>query len=70
MATRKPDFTDSERARLQALADEREHLEWLKARRKTRMEAVRGWITWITAAWVLKDLLWKELAGFIRDHWK
>ena len=70
MGTKKPDFTDSERARLQALADEQAHLEWLKARRKSRIESVRGWITWLTAAWVLKDLLWRDLAGTLRDLWR
>jgi hypothetical protein len=65
-----PGFSDSERARLLAIADEREHVEWLRGKRKARMEAVRGWITWITAAWVLKDLLWSAVAGLIKDHWK
>jgi hypothetical protein len=45
-------------------------MDWLKARRKSRMEAIRGWITWITAAWVLKDLLWSSLAGVLKDLWK
>jgi hypothetical protein len=67
---RDSDFTESDRQRLQEIAQEREHLDWLKARRKARMESIRGWITWITAAWVLKDLLWSAAAGFIRDHLK
>jgi hypothetical protein len=67
---KQPDFTESERARLQALSDEKHHEDWLRAKRKARMEAVRGWITWITAAWVLKDLLWTALARFIKDHLK
>ena len=66
----KPDFSDSERQRLLDIAQEHEHMRWLRARRKARIEAVRGWITWITAAWVLKDLLWSAAAGFIRDHLK
>lgn len=70
MATKKHDFTDSERDRLQALADEQAHIEWLKARRKSRMEAIRGWVTWLTAAWVLKDLLWRDFAGMLKDLWK
>lgn len=67
---KQPEFSDSDRQRLQALSDEKHHIDWLKAKRKARMEAVRGWITWITAAWVLKDLLWSAAVGFIRDHWK
>jgi len=64
-----PGFSDSERLRLLQIADERHHEEWLKARRKARMETIRGWITWVTAAWALKDLLWPELSRFIKDHW-
>lgn len=70
MAAKKPDFSDSEADRLRKLADEQSHMEWLRQRRKTRMEAVRGWITWLTAAWVLKDLLWRDLAGVWRDLWR
>ena len=65
-----PGFSDSERQRLLDIAEEREHIKWLRDKRKARMEAIRGWITWITAAWVLKDLLWKDLASFVRDHLK
>lgn len=71
MAPRKPpDFTDSERQRLQEIADEREHMEWLRNRRKQRMESIRGWITWLTAAWALRDLLWRDLGGWLKDLWK
>ena len=66
----RPDFSDSERDRLQAIAEEQSHLEWLRARRKSRMEAIRGWITWLTAAWVLKDLLWSSFGGMVRDLWR
>lgn len=66
----RPDFSDSDRARLRELAEEREHVAWLRARRKERMEAMRGWFTWITAAWALKDLLWETVVGLIRDHWR
>lgn len=70
VATKQPGFSDSERARLQALADEHAHLEWLRARRKTRMESIRGWITWLTAAWVLKDLLWRDFGVWVKELWK
>ena len=65
-----PGFTDSERQRLLEIAEERDHIQWLRGKRKARMEAIRGWVTWITAAWVLKDLLWTAAAGFVRDHLK
>jgi hypothetical protein len=67
---KQPDFSDSERARLQALAEEQSHMEWLKARRKSRIEAVRGWVTWITAAWMLKDLLWRDAGEWLKALWK
>ena len=67
---RVPEFTESERGRLQAIAEEKHHEDWLRARRKSRMESIRGWITWITAAWVLKDLLWSSLVGWGKDLWK
>lgn len=70
MVSKKQDFSDSERARLQAIAEEKHHEDWLKARRKSRMESIRGWVTWITAAWVLKDLLWRDLIGKLGDLWK
>lgn len=52
------------------MAKEREHEEWLRNKRKARFESVRGWITWITAAWVLKGLLWDSFTEFVRDHWR
>jgi hypothetical protein len=66
----KPDFSDSTRQLLDQLAKEKEHRDWLRAKRKERMEYVRGWITWITAAWVLKGLLWESFTGFMRDHFR
>jgi hypothetical protein len=66
----KSEFSDSTRNLLDALAKEREHENWLKSRRKERMEYARGWITWITAAWVLKGLLWESLATFVKDHFR
>lgn len=74
MAPRKPpDFSNSERQRLQEIADEHEHMEWLRKRRKERFESIRGWITWLTAAWALKDLLLRDLLpnwGWLKDLWK
>ena len=64
------DFSDSTRKLLDELADEKSHRDWLARKRKERFEAVRGWVTWITAAWVLKGLLWESFAGFVRDHLK
>ena len=65
---KKQEFSDSTKALLEALAKEKEHLNWLKGRRKERMEYIRGWITWITAAWVLKGLLWDAFIGLLKDH--
>ncbi len=70
MATKKPDFSDSEADRLRKIADEKGHMEWLREKRKARMDAIRGWVTWLTAAWVLKDLLWRDLGGWLKDHLK
>lgn len=65
-----PSFSESERQRLLEIAKEHDHQTWLKARRKARFESIRGWITWVTAAWVLKDLLWSAVTEFFRDHVK
>lgn len=66
----KAEFSDSTRQLLDELAKEKEHRDWLRGRRKERMEYIRGWITWITAAWVLKGLLWESFIGFVRDHFR
>lgn len=64
------EFTDSTRQLLESLAKEREHQEWLREKRKQRFEYLRGWITWLTAAWALKGILWESFIGFVKDHWR
>jgi hypothetical protein len=66
----KQEFSDSTKALLDELAKEKAHRDWLSKRRKARFESIRGWITWITAALVLKGMLWESIAGLWRDHGK
>lgn len=63
-----PEFSDSTRQLLEHIAKEKAHNDWLKEKRKARFEYVRGWITWITAAWALKGLLWDSFLDFVRTH--
>lgn len=62
------DWTDSERAALDALIEEREREQWLKERRATFLASAKGAFQWLTAAalaWsVVRDLgsvAWKWL---------
>lgn len=64
------EFSDSTRQLLEQLAKEKAHNDWLKAKRKGQFEYVRGWITWITAAWALKGLLWDSFTEFVKAHWR
>ena len=70
MAPKKPEgeFSDSDRAALDAFLEEREHEAWLEAKRKKRYESARGWVQWVVSAGaafiVLKDVgavAWKLL---------
>ena len=67
---KKQEFSDSTRALLEMLAKEQQHREWQSKKRKARFEAVRGWITWLTAAWGLKVIIWDNIVLFWRDHLK
>ena len=68
--TEKPEFSDSTRKLLDEIADEKHHQDWLRARRKRAVETIRGWVTWLTAIWVLKGLLWDSFTTLARDHLK
>lgn len=59
------DFTDSDRAQLEAFARERSHQDWLKARNAKRWEATRTVLAWIAAVGVAKGILWGPVTDLL-----
>lgn len=46
-------FSASDRGKLDDLLREQDRMDWLRARRKRRLEAIKGWVWWITTAAVM-----------------
>lgn len=55
----KDEFTDSERAQLQALAKEREHRRWL-------MALLKRWATFTSAVVLGASVLWDALGRILK----
>lgn len=66
---RDPDWSDSDKARLDALLRKQEIDEAIADRRKKRIEAVKAWAQWIAAISVAGGVIWDaalKLVGFVR----
>lgn len=66
-----PQWTDSDRARLDLLLDRQKLDEAISDRRKKRAETVKAWATWIAAVSVAGGVIWDallKLADFVRAH--
>lgn len=65
------EFSDSDRARLQELAHEQEHQEWLKQRRAMILGKVKNAALWVGAVGAAVNYSWQafeRIIAWIKGH--
>lgn len=69
---RPPPLSDTDRARLDELLEEREFEDKLSKRRKLQMDAAKAWAQWLTsmaaAVIIIKELgsaAWKQIVAWV-----
>lgn len=68
---RKDEWTDSEKARLDAIIRRQEIDDAISDRRRKRAETVKAWAQWIAAVSVAGGVIWDgvlKLLDFVRAH--
>jgi hypothetical protein len=64
---KRPDFSESDRAKLDQMLDEAEFQKRLDDRHKRRMEGVRTWATWLITVVAALSLI-KDAAAALVKH--
>jgi hypothetical protein len=65
------DFSDSDRARLQHIASEQEHQEWLKRRRRLMLGKIKNAALWVGAVGAAASYTWQaieRIMAWLKGH--